>query len=155
MIEILIVVLHCRDAVHYIRGHILEIYLLQFLPLLRNLAVKVPQLVPEGVAEVIQQLLMPSIVLVVNFRLNHPVVDDDRAEMLLSLRIIECLPSVFDVREHLLPNLYVVRKLLLNLFRINFPQRLVIQPSLNIFLHLLKCQIESEKNWVKIKKYFA
>lgn len=64
---------------------------------------------------------MPLVVLVVDFYLNQTIIYDDSTEMLLSLTVIESLPTLLDVGEHLLPAFDVITQGILNLLGVKHP----------------------------------
>ena len=51
----------------------------------------------EQRSELVEDLLVPSVVFEVDFGLDFGVIDDDRPERLLSLGSVECSTVVFDV----------------------------------------------------------
>jgi hypothetical protein len=81
---------------------------LQLPPGLLHLLVEGHEVLQERGPELIQDVAVPLVILVVDLRLHPPVVDDEGAEGLLGLRVVEGLPTLPDLVQDLLPLLYVL-----------------------------------------------
>ena len=103
---------------------------------------EVPHVVGDCDAELVQDVLVPLVVLVVHLGLDAPVVDSERAERLLGLGVVKGLATRTDLVQKLVPLVQVVLQNAENLGGFNVPKGLVRLPGLHVLFSSIKLLLE-------------
>lgn len=85
-----------------------------------------------------ENLVVPRVVFGVDLVEHQPVVDDERAEALLSLAVVKGTPVLSDLVEERLPAVDVVTKPIIDLLGIYHPQSFIVEPDLQVVLGILE-----------------
>jgi hypothetical protein len=80
----------------------------------------------ESRAKLAQHVAMPIVVLVVDAGLHRRVVDQQRPDLTLRLRIVECDARAFDLDQNASPSLHIVAQSFEQRRRLQIPQRLCV-----------------------------
>jgi hypothetical protein len=107
---------------------------LEILPRLLKLGVNVDDTVGEQAGEVTKELVLPLVVLCVNFGLNLLVVDDQVPERPVHAGSVKGLTFLSQFLDQLQPELKIFTEVILNLFKLQVPKGLELQPLVNIGL---------------------
>ena len=107
---------------------------LEVLPRLLKLGVNVDNAVCKEAGEVTEELVLPLVVFRVDFGLNLLVVDDQVPERSVHAGSIEGLALLSQFLDQLQPELKIFTKVILHLFKLQVPERLELQPLVNIGL---------------------
>ena len=111
--------------------------MLQLVPRLQNRRMHLLHRVAELDTEATQDVALPGVVLGVDARLHLLVVDDAHAERLLRLRSVERGTRLLDLRKELLPMSEIFAETIKDVFRLQIPQRLELQPLRDVLLQFL------------------
>lgn len=86
----------------------------------------------EFASKLVENLLMPLVILVVDLLLDATVIDDDGAEVLLVVGGVEGLSSLSDLIEKLRPLLHVILEHVEDLGTLEVPESLVLLPNVEV-----------------------
>lgn len=103
---------------------------------------EVPHVVGDCDAELVEDVLVPLVVLVVHLGLDAPVVDSERAERLLGLGVVEGLATRTDLVQKLVPLVQVVLQNAEDLRGFNVPKGLVRFPGLHVLFSSIELLLE-------------
>ncbi len=103
---------------------------------------KLPHVVGDCDTELVEDVLVPLVVLVVHLGLDAPVVDGERAERLLGLGVVKGLATRTDLVQKLVPLVQVVLQNAENLRGFNVPKGLVRFPGLHVLFSSIELLFE-------------
>ena len=102
--------------------------------------------IPKLHAEPRENVSLPRVVLGVYARLHLLVIDDAHPELLLSLRRVERRARALDLRQELLPIGERVAEAVEDVFCLEVPERLELQPFRDVVFQLLNFGLD-EHEW--------
>lgn len=86
----------------------------------------------ELVTELVQDLLVPLVVLVVDLLLHAAVVDDECAKVLLVVRSVEGLATLPDLVQKLSPLFDIILQHVVDLRALKVPEGLILLPNIEV-----------------------
>jgi hypothetical protein len=110
---------------------------LQFVPRLEDRCMHLLHGISKLDAEPAQYIPLPRIVLGVDLRLDLFIINYADSKRALSVRVIERRSSLLDLGKQLLPIGQRVTQSIEDIFRLQVPQRLKLEPFSHIVFHLL------------------
>ena len=114
-------ILEIVDHVYDVSWQILEVYLLELGSGILAVGVEWFKSVPELGTEMTDDLIVPRIIFGVDFIEDETVVNDNGAEILLSLTVIEGFSIFPNFIKQILPQGNVIAQFVVYLFRVNYP----------------------------------